>query len=116
MNNHMGGTYMSHLVFKGEDDSFKKPEVVAYMDAVQRHIEKNDAVGATTSVVDILKKIAFELLRSEYLPENYDEIAQYYFIYEMAGGDPTISSRSLPRILESPYMGSDDKGRQRKNS
>ncbi len=88
MNGHMGGTYMSHLVFEGEEDSFKEPEVVAYMDAVQSHIEKNEAVGATTSVVDVLRKISYELLGSSDLPENYDEIAQYYFIYEMAGGDP----------------------------
>lgn len=88
MNSHMGGTYMSHLVFQGEDDAFKEPETVAYMESVQRFIENQKAVGATTSVIDVLKKIAFELKGTSQLPDDYDEIAQYYFIYEMAGGDP----------------------------
>ncbi|MFC1508863.1 outer membrane lipoprotein-sorting protein [Candidatus Omnitrophota bacterium] len=88
MNGHMGGTYMSHLVFEGGDGSFKNPEVVSYMESVQRYIDDQQAVGATTSVVDVLKKIAFELKGESMLPDNSDEIAQYYFIYEMAGGDP----------------------------
>lgn len=88
MNNHMGGTYMSHLVFEGEADSFKEPEVVTYMAQVQDLIKDQAAVGATTSIVDVLKKIAFELKGDGTLPDGYDEIAQYYFIYEMAGGDP----------------------------
>jgi hypothetical protein len=88
MNSHMGGTYMSHLVFKGTEDSFKEPEVVAYMAQVQDLIKDQTAVGAVTSIVDVLKKIAYELKGDGTLPENYDEIAQFYFIYEMAGGDP----------------------------
>ncbi len=88
MNDHMGGTYMSHLVFEGDEDMFKEPEVVAYMEAVQKHINDQESVGATSSIVDVLKKISFELKGESTLPQNYDEIAQYYFIYEMAGGDP----------------------------
>jgi len=88
MNDHMGGTYMSHLVFTGDEDSFKDPEVVSYMESVQNLIYDQKSVGAVTSVVDVLKKIAYELKGTSALPENYDEIAQYYFIYEMAGGDP----------------------------
>ncbi|MBN1291437.1 MAG: outer membrane lipoprotein-sorting protein [Candidatus Latescibacteria bacterium] len=88
MNSHMGGTYMSNLVFEGDEDTFKEPEVVAYMESVQNLINERKSVGATTSVVDVLKKIAYELKGTSELPDNYDEIAQYYFIYEMAGGDP----------------------------
>ena len=88
MNAHMGGTYMSHLVFEGEEDTFKEPEVIAYMDKMQQFISEQKSVGATSSVVDVLRKIAVELKGTSELPDNYDEIAQYYFIYEMAGGDP----------------------------
>ncbi len=88
MNSHMGGTYMSNLVFGGEPDSFKRPEVIGYMNRIQEFIDGQDGVGATTSVADILGKISYELKGSSALPENYEEIAQYYFIYEMAGGDP----------------------------
>ncbi|MFC1557556.1 RND family transporter, partial [candidate division KSB1 bacterium] len=88
MNSHMGGTYMSHLVFSGDEDSFKKPDVIAYMDAVQGVIGNREEVGATTSIVDVLKKIAYELKGVSAVPESYNEIAQYYFIYEIAGGDP----------------------------
>ena len=88
MNNHMGGTYMSHLVFEGDADIMKEPEVVAYMDAVQSYVADQEAVGATSSIVDVLRKISYEIKGESALPDNYDEIAQYYFIYEMAGGDP----------------------------
>jgi len=88
MNDHMGGTYMSHLVFEGEENAFKEPEVIAYMGSLQNYIFDQESVGATTSIVDVLKKISYELKGSTVLPDNYDEIAQYYFIYEMSGGDP----------------------------
>ncbi|MHB9029430.1 MAG: outer membrane lipoprotein-sorting protein, partial [Candidatus Latescibacterota bacterium] len=88
MNNHMGGTYMSNLVFEGEPDSFKDPVVVGYMRQIQKFIDGQEGVGATTSVADVLEKISYEMKGSSALPNNYDEIAQDYFIYEMAGGDP----------------------------
>lgn len=88
MNGHMGGTYMSHLVFQGAEESLKEPEAIHYISAVQEHIYNLDAVGATSSIADVLRKISYELKGENKLPDNREEIAQYYFIYEMTGGDP----------------------------
>ena len=88
MNEHLGGTYMSNIIFTGNSGSFKDPEVVSYVEKVQRIISELPGVGATTSVVDILHKIGYELRGDDSLPGSSDEIAQYYFLYELSGGDP----------------------------
>ncbi len=88
MNEHLGGTYMSNLVFTGDNEAFKNPEVVNYMADVQQLIANQPQVGAVSSIVDILKKIAFELKGDDSLPHTADEIGQYFFLYEIAGGDP----------------------------
>jgi predicted RND superfamily exporter protein len=88
MNDHLGGTYMSNLVFKGEEDAFKNPEVVNYVADVQFLISGQPEVGATSSVVDIVKKIGYELKGVDSIPQTPEEIGQFYFLYEIAGGDP----------------------------
>ncbi|MCP4566730.1 MAG: MMPL family transporter [FCB group bacterium] len=94
LNAHLAGTYMNYLVIDGgEDDALKDPELLAYIERLQRHMEKNEIVGATAGITDIVKKIRFELYggedRTKYsLPDNREEIGQNLFIYEMSGGDP----------------------------
>jgi hypothetical protein len=94
LNKHLAGTYMNYFVVDGlEADAIKNPELLAWIDKLQRHLEKNDIVGSTTGVTDIVKKIRFELYggqdRSKYsLPDDRREIGQNLFLYEMSGGDP----------------------------
>jgi predicted RND superfamily exporter protein len=94
LNKHLAGTYMNYLVIDGgEEDAIKNPELLGYMEKLQRHLEKNEIVGATAGITDIVKKVRFELFggvdRSKYsLPDNRDEVGQSLFIYEMSGGDP----------------------------
>ena len=94
LNKHLAGTYMNYLVIDGgEPDAMKNPELLVYIDQLQRHIEKNKIVGATAGITDIVKKIRFELYggvdRTKYsLPTDQDEIGQDLFLYEMSGGDP----------------------------
>ncbi len=94
LNKHLAGTYMNYLVIDGgEPDAIKNPELLSYIDKLQRHIEKNEIVGATTGITDIVKKIRFELFggkdRTKYsLPDDRNEIGQSLFLYEMSGGDP----------------------------
>jgi hypothetical protein len=94
LNKHLAGTYMNYFVVDGlEPDAIKNPELLAWIDKLQRHLEKNDIVGSTTGVTDIVKKIRFELYggqdRSKYsLPDDRREIGQDLFLYEMSGGDP----------------------------
>ncbi len=93
MNEHLAGTYMNYLVFESEDDDrMKAPEVVTYMEAIQRELEKEPIVGATTGLADIIKKVRYELFGADssklVLPESQDEIAQMLFMFEMSGGNP----------------------------
>ena len=92
LNAHFGGTYMAFLVLEGaEPDVMKEPGVLEYVEGLQQDLLTLDVVGKTTSVVDVVKKVSFEINDEdpEYnrVPGTSREVAQYLFIYEMSG-DP----------------------------
>lgn len=93
MNKHLAGTYMNYLVFEGDEyDKMKEPEVQRYIEKLQRYLEEDPVVGATTGLPDIVKKVRFELFGADssrmVIPETQDEIGQMLFLFEMSGGDP----------------------------
>jgi predicted RND superfamily exporter protein len=93
LNNHLAGTYMNYLVFEGDDsDAMKDPETLKYIERLQRHLEKNRIVGATTGLTDVVKKVRYELFNSDpekfAIPDDQDEVAQNLFLFEISGGDP----------------------------
>jgi predicted RND superfamily exporter protein len=93
MNEHLAGTYMNYLVFEGnEPDVMKDPEVLDYMEDMQRVLGKEKIVGATTGITDIVKKVRYELLGADsskaVIPDNATEVGQMLFMFEMSGGDP----------------------------
>ncbi len=92
LNRHFGGTYMAYLVLEGGPEGIMKdPEVLRYIAALQKRLTDMDVVGKTTSVVDVVKKIAFELNDEapefNAVPDTPKKVAQYLFLYEMSG-DP----------------------------
>jgi len=97
MNKIIGGTYMAYLVVEGsETDDIKRPEVMAYIEKLQNHleaieIEGLDIVGKTSSVADIVKRINYVLhdenQAAHIVPAAQDEIGQYLFLFQMSG-DP----------------------------
>ncbi|RME29464.1 MAG: RND transporter, partial [Candidatus Zixiibacteriota bacterium] len=93
MNKHLAGTYMNYLVFSGdEEDIIKEPAVEHYIESMQRELVKDNNVGATTGVTDIIKKVRYELFGGDstkmVIPDSKKEIAQMLFLFEMSGGDP----------------------------
>jgi predicted RND superfamily exporter protein len=92
MNRLFGGTYMAYLTVEGEqDEDIKRPEVMSYIEKLQRQLEGMGLVGKTSSVADIVKRInavlhdeekAFEIV-----PRSPEEIGQYLFLFLMSG-DP----------------------------
>ena len=53
MNRLFGGTYMAYLIVDGDqEDKIKQPQVVEYIDKLQRQLESNRLVGKTSSVAD----------------------------------------------------------------
>jgi len=92
LNETFGGTYMAYLVFEGsQEGAMKDPEVMHYIEKMQRHIESMPVVGKTSSVVDIIKKISYEIHDEDEnyntLPDSREAIAQYLFLYQNSG-DP----------------------------
>ncbi|MFQ6040696.1 MAG: outer membrane lipoprotein-sorting protein [Candidatus Poribacteria bacterium] len=92
MNKIIGGTYMAYLVVEGSQaDDIKRPEVMAYIEKLQNHLESQEIVGKTSSVADIVKRINYVLhdenKAADIVPTVQDEIGQYLFLFQMSG-DP----------------------------
>src|SRR3989338_3397219 len=92
MNKFFGGTYMAYLVIEGnKEDTIKRPEVMSYIDELQKHLEGLNIVGKTSSVADIVKRINYVLHNednaSDSVPQSQQEIGQYLFLFSMTG-DP----------------------------
>lgn len=93
MNRHLAGTYMNYLVFDaGKVDALKNPEILAYIESLQEDLARDEIVGATTGLPDIVKKVRYELYGADAakasLPDNREEIAQLLFLFEISGGNP----------------------------
>ena len=89
LNELIGGTYISYLVLSGkEEESIKQPEVMAYIEGLQRHLESLELVGKTTSVADVVKRINYVLHDEDpaydVLPETKEAVGQYLFLYLMS--------------------------------
>ncbi len=56
--------------------AFKRPELLLYLEELQRHLEDNPMVGKTSSLVDALKKASFEL---NFQPDARDDRNQSFF-------------------------------------
>lgn len=92
LNDLIGGTYISYLVLEGENaEDVKRPEVMAYMEGLQRHLASMELVGKTTSVEDVVKRVNYVLhdedKQYEALPDSKEAIGQYLFLFLMSS-DP----------------------------
>lgn len=92
MNERFGGTYMAYLVVEGgAPEIIKQPQVMAYLDRLQQHLEGDPLVGKTSSVADIVKRINFVLHDEDTdydaVPQNRDAIGQMLFLFQ-SSGDP----------------------------
>lgn len=89
MNQQFGGTYMAYLVAEADEpDAATRPEVLRYLDELQREIGQDPRVGKTTSLADILRWINRVLTGHDELPRSQELAAQYLFLYLSSGGSP----------------------------
>jgi hypothetical protein len=89
LNRIIGGTYISYLVFEGKEaGDIKRPEVVEYINRLQRYLESHHLVGKTTSVADVVKRINYVLHDEdpayEKVPADSSTIGQYLFLFLMS--------------------------------
>jgi outer membrane lipoprotein-sorting protein/preprotein translocase subunit SecF len=104
LGSHLAGTYMAYLELKSpDDDAFLDPELLAWTEALQTQLQEHANVGGVSSVVDIVKKIRWELSDgaegSDQIPDSQEAVAQLLFLYEIGGGDP----EDLFRLITPEY-------------
>ncbi|MBI5287174.1 MAG: MMPL family transporter [Deltaproteobacteria bacterium] len=97
LNKLIGGTYISYLVVEGRSsDDIKDPEVMSYIERLQRHLADNLLVGKTTSVADVVKRVNYVLHDEdkgyEVLPEDKDTIGQYIFLFLMSSSPDELDN------------------------
>ncbi len=90
MNRQFGGTYMAYLLVEGEEPgAIKRPEVMAYLEGLQRALEADPKVGKTSSLADVVRQVRYVVHDADpaerRLPGQVEELAQYLFLYQMAG-------------------------------
>ena len=92
MNRLFGGAYMAYLVAEGDrPELIKEPEVMEYLDRLQKHLEEDPLIGKTSSVADIVKRINFVLHDEDKtynaVPDSREAIGQMLFLFQ-SSGDP----------------------------
>jgi uncharacterized protein len=89
MNQALGGTSLGYLVVQAKEPEFmKRPEAVAWLEGLQRHLESLSVVGKTFSVADYVKRINRVLHDDDptfdAVPETQDMVGQYLFLFSMS--------------------------------
>ncbi len=92
INDRFAGTYMAYLALRPAegaqigDQPFKQPEMLRYLDRMQRHLEEETpTVGKAVGLSDIIKTVHRELLDSEEayrIPDSRQAVAQTVLTYE----------------------------------
>ncbi len=90
-----GSQELSIVIDTGRRDGLKDPEVLRFMDRLQRFLENKPDVGSTFSLVDLVKESYFTLRGDDpafyTIPETSRAVAQVLLLFEMGGGEVTRS-------------------------
>ena len=90
-----GSQELSVVIDTGRRDGLKDPEVLRFMDRLQHFLEAQPDVGATSSLVDLVKESYFTLRGDDpafyTIPETSRAVAQVLLLFEMGGGEVTRS-------------------------
>ena len=85
LNQRLGGTSLAYLVAQGEKDAFKRPEVLRYLEELQRYIEGHPQVGKTLSLADVVKRVNFAWNERDpqyqIIPDTQEAVAQYLLLF-----------------------------------
>ena len=90
MNRYFGGTYMACLVAdSGAPDGMHQPEVLGYIDRMERSLETAPLVGKTSSVSDIVRRLNSVLNdndpASDCIPDSSGAIGEMLFLFQSSG-------------------------------
>jgi hypothetical protein len=83
LNDHFGGTYTAYLVLESDNnnqDLFKRPQMLRYIEGLTDYLEDKGQVGKATSLADVVKKVYYELLgdKQKYnrIPDSKQAVSQ----------------------------------------
>jgi predicted RND superfamily exporter protein len=87
LNEHFGGTYTAYLVFDaGRKGAFKDPSLLRYVEGLQRHLISSGAVGKSSALTDVVKKVYYELMEGDKtynrIPDTDRAVAQCLISYQ----------------------------------
>ncbi|MCK5214064.1 MAG: MMPL family transporter [Candidatus Omnitrophica bacterium] len=89
LNHHFAGTYEAYLVMEAankDDEVFLRPDMLVYVEKLQRVMQQSNLVGKSTSLTDIVKKIYYELLGGDkannVIPRTKQAVAQSLISFE----------------------------------
>ncbi len=86
----LGGISSTEIIIRGEQDSFKDPEVLRKIESLQNLVENYPKVSLSFSLVDYIKLINRALNNDDEryfsIPETRGAVAQSLLLYEMSGG------------------------------
>jgi len=97
LNEIIGGTYISYLTLQGtEDEDIKRPDVMSYIEGLQKHLSGLEVVGKTTSITDVVKRVNYVLHdednQYEILPDSKETIGQYLFLFLMSSAPDELDN------------------------
>jgi len=87
LNDNFAGSYMAYLSFKGANEqTFKQPEVLNYLDRLQKYTNELDNVGKTIGLTEIVKTVHRELYsgdKKQYrIPDSSAAIAETIITFQ----------------------------------
>ena len=92
VNARLAGTSTMRILVEGDSDGvIDEPEVLRAIDDLQRFLERDPQVGATTSIVDYLRQMDRVMRPEDHdphaLPPTRNLAGQYLFLYTLSGPD-----------------------------
>jgi len=89
LNENFGGTYTAYFVLdagEGGNGAFKDPALLRWVESLQAHLLNKGLVGKSTSIVDVVKKVFYELLGGDKInnrvPGSRQAVAQCLLSFE----------------------------------
>jgi len=87
LNEMFAGSYMAYLSLEANDENeFKNPEVLRYLEGLQDYISKDEIVGKTIAITEIIKTVHRELFsgnQAQYrIPDSPEAVAQTLITFQ----------------------------------
>ena len=90
INSKMAGTNPFYVLIQGQkEDDIKRPDVLKFMEALQKRLQTEPLIGKSLSIVDFIKKMNQSINedKAEFykVPDSQDLVAQYLLLYSNSG-------------------------------